>query len=157
TAFRNVTRIELVGVNDSGGIGWDDFRFCLASSASWTNYGTGFAGTNGVPAFTLEQDPVLGTTVTADLGDSATIATVAVVFAGVQQTVLPTSKGGDLLVVPLFTASLPVPSAGTTLDADIPNDPSLCGAEIFAQAIEADGGAAKGLSFTAGLQLHLGY
>lgn len=27
TAFNNVTRIEIVGITDSNGLGWDDFRF----------------------------------------------------------------------------------------------------------------------------------
>jgi hypothetical protein len=157
TSFHDVTRVELIAISDANGIGWDDFRFCLASSASWTNYGNGFPGTLGIPSFTMEQDPVLGTTVTADLGNSAGIDTRALIFVGSQQTSVPTSKGGDLLVIPLFYVLVPLPIAGAALDADIPNDPTLCGADVFAQAIEEDAGAAKGTSFTAGLKLHLGY
>jgi hypothetical protein len=156
TSFNNVTRIEITAINDAGGIAWDDFNFCLSSSASWSNYGSGFPGTLGVPGLTAEEDPILGTTVTLDLGNSLGATTTAMLMTGVQQAVIPTAKGGDLLLVPLLFVPLALPATGTTLSGNIPNDPSLCGVSAFAQALELDAGAAHGLSFTAGLQLTLG-
>jgi hypothetical protein len=152
-----VTRIEIVAISDVGGIGYDDFNFCVASSASWSNYGSGFAGTAGVPTLTAETTPILGTQVTLDLSNSLGATTPALLITGVQQSVIPTTKGGDLLVVPLLFVPLSLPATGTTLTGGIPNDPSLLGVQAFAQALEIDAGAAQGLSFTAGLALTLGY
>jgi hypothetical protein len=156
TSFKNVTRIEITGITDVGGIGWDDFNFCLGSSASWSNYGSGFPGTLGVPGFTAESNPILGATVNLDLANSLGANTPALLMTGVQQAVIPTSKGGDLLLVPLQFVPLALPATGTTLSGTIPNDPGLCGVSAYAQALELDGGAAHGLSFTAGLALTLG-
>jgi hypothetical protein len=157
TAFHNVTRIEIGGITDAGGIAWDDFDFCLASSASWSNYGSGFAGTLGVPGLTAQSNPVLGGALTLDLGNSLGATTPALLISGVQQAVIPTSKGGDLLLVPLLFVPLSLPATGASFNGSLPNDPDLCGVQIFAQGLELDAGAAHGLSFTAGLQLTLGY
>jgi hypothetical protein len=157
TAFHAVTRIELVAINDAGGIGWDDFLFCPASAASWSNYGSGFAGTHGIPALTAQSNPVLGSAVTLALGNSLGATTPALFMTGVQQALIPTSKGGDLLLVPLLFVPLSLPASGTTFAGAIPNDPGLVGVQLFAQALELDAGAAHGLSFTAGLDLVLGY
>jgi hypothetical protein len=157
TSFHDVTRIEITGITDVGGIGLDDFNFCIASSASWSNYGSGFAGTLGVPAFTAESTPIIGAAVTLDLGNSLGATTSALLMTGVQQGVIPTSKGGDLLLVPLLFVPLSIPATGTTVSGSVPNDPSLLGVQAFAQALEIDAGAAHGLSFTAGLALTIGY
>ena len=45
---------------------------------------------------------------------------------------------------------------GDSFTGDIPDDPALCGVTIDLQAIEGDPGAAKGVSFTPGLELVLG-
>ena len=156
TAFGNVTRIEITAITDAGGIAWDDFSFCLTLSASWSNYGSGYPGTLGVPGLTAESNPVLGSSVTLDLGNSLGATTSALLMTGVQQAVIPTSKGGDLLLVPLIFVPLSLPATGTTFSGGVPDDPSLCGVSVFAQALELDGGAAHGVSFSAGLQLTLG-
>jgi hypothetical protein len=49
-----------------------------------------------------------------------------------------------------------IPAAGVPLSYDIPIDAALCGLEVDVQAIESDAGAAKGVSFTAGLELIFG-
>ncbi|MBM4014688.1 MAG: calcium-binding protein [Planctomycetes bacterium] len=130
------------------------FHYCLP--ASWSNYGSGFAGALGVPAFTLRADPVLGTTVTADLADSTGQGTLAVVLIGLDSAQIPTGFGGTLLVSPIGSITLAVPAGGATIDADLPDDEALCGVSYFAQALELDAAAAKGVSFTAGLELALG-
>jgi hypothetical protein len=55
----------------------------------------------------------------------------------------------------LYTFVLPMPSL--TFDGDLPSDPALAGTILDLQVIEADPAAAKGLSFTPGLELVLGW
>jgi Tol biopolymer transport system component len=130
-------------------------EFTLAD-ASWTNYGAGFAGTHGVPAFTAGAVPRLGTTVTLALDSSSGGFAPGLLFLGLQRGSLVSSLGGDLLVVPLVTQVIALSPAGATFTGDLPLDLSLCGVTIDLQAIELDAGAAKGVSFSAGLELLLG-
>jgi hypothetical protein len=125
--------------------------------ATWTNYGAGFPGTNGVPSLTSQVDPVLGTTVTLDLANSLGSSTVGALFLGFQRSQIHTSKGGDLLVVPFLTIFLNIPANGISIAGDLPDDDTLCGFAVDLQAIEIDSGAAKRLSFTPGLELVLGH
>jgi hypothetical protein len=157
TSFNNVTRVELVGITDAGGMGWDDFVFCLGSSASWTNYGTGFSGTLGVPSLVAQNRPILGGSVTITLGNSLGTTTPALLILGLSRASIPTNKGGTILVLPLLWIPLSVPPAGQPLAGSLPNDPQLCGTAVDFQGLELDAGAASGFSFTAGLELHLGY
>jgi streptogramin lyase len=124
--------------------------------ATWTNFGAGFPGTNGIPGFTAEADPVLGTTLTLDLDNSAGAATTGVLFIGFQRTDIPSTWGSDLLVVPRQVLTIPLAAGVNTFTGDIPDDPTLSGLALELQAIESDPGAAKGISFTAGLELLLG-
>jgi hypothetical protein len=124
--------------------------------AYWSNYGAGFPGTNGIPSLTSQADPVLGTTVTIDLSNSAGSSTIALLLIGYQRAQIPTGPGGDLLVVPSVVAFLNLPAAGQSYSGDIPDDDALCGFKVDVQAIESDSGAAKRISFTPGLELVLG-
>ncbi len=124
--------------------------------ASWANYGAGFPGTFGVPSLTAQSDPVLGTALDVDLGNSSGLFSVTLLLVGYQQASLHSSLGGVLLVIPSSAVLMVLPPAGTTLASLLPADPSLCGFEIDTQALESDPGAAKGVAFTAGLQLILG-
>jgi hypothetical protein len=124
--------------------------------AGWSNYGTGFPGNLGIPAFTARADPVLATTVTLDLGNSNGAATFGLLFAGLGRAQIHSSFGGDLLVAPLFVIAVPVPASGAAFTWSVPSDPSLVGVLVDLQALEADVAAAKGVSFTAGLELELG-
>jgi Tol biopolymer transport system component len=125
--------------------------------ATWTNYGAGFAGTNGVPSFTSSAAPVLGTSIQLDLANSLAYPTVGLLFAGFQRASLGTNRGGDLLVAPAFTVPITFSYGGDLFDFAVPNDPALAMVPIDLQALEADPGAAKGVSFSAGLELVLGY
>ena len=125
--------------------------------ATWTNYGVGFPGTNGVPSFTSQADPVLGTTVTLDLANSYGTETVGLLIVGFQRTTIHTNWGSDVLADPLITRVLVLPASGASLSDLIPNDDDLCGFTLDLQAIEADPGAVKGVSFTQGLELVLGH
>jgi cold shock CspA family protein len=137
---------------------WDVFvhERCI-TDATWANYGAGFSGTNGVPTFTAESDPVLGSSLTVDLGDSSGGLSIGLLFIGFAQTVIHSALGGDLLVVPAITSVVGLAPSGMLLTGAIPNDGALCGFEIDLQAIESDPGATKGVSFTPGLELTLGH
>jgi sugar lactone lactonase YvrE len=124
--------------------------------ASWTNYGAGFPGTHGVPSFTAQQPPVLGTTMTLDLANSLGQPTIGLVCVGYTRIVLPSTWGGDLLVDPTWVVPISFWYGSDSFNWDVPNDPSLTGMTIDVQGLESDPGAAKGVSFTAGLELVLG-
>jgi Tol biopolymer transport system component len=121
--------------------------------ASWSNYGSGFSGTQGVPTLTARQAPKLGSTITVDQSNSYGMPTLAVVLVGLQQTSLPTNRGGTLLVVPSIVLLVTFSYGGNSYTGSIPDDQALCGTEIDLQSIEFDPGAALGFSFTPGLQL----
>jgi Tol biopolymer transport system component len=142
---------------DTNGV-WDVFvhEFC-SIAASWSNYGVGFPGTTGIPTFTSRQNPVLGTTIARDLANSYGSPTLGLLLIGFQQASLHTNRGGDLLVVPAVVIPISFSYGGDTFTGDIPRDWSLCGIRLEAQAVEADPGAAKGVSFTSGLELVLGH
>jgi hypothetical protein len=128
-----------------------------ATFAMWSNYGSGFPGTNGVPSFSSRQNPGFGATITLDLANSYGAQTAGLLFVGFQRTSLHSNWGGDLLVVPALVIPIGLAIGGDSFSGTIPLDVSLCGTTVYAQAIEADPGAAKGVSFTAGLELVIGY
>jgi hypothetical protein len=121
------------------------------------NYGAGWPGKNGIPALTAQQDPEVGSAIDIDVGNSLGATTVGLLFVGLQSANAPTSKGGTILVVPLFSIVLSLPAAGITLSDTLPDDPALYFLDVYLQALEADSFASKGLSFTPGLQLHCGF
>jgi cold shock CspA family protein len=125
--------------------------------ATWSNYGSGFPGSNGIPAYVPRWNPHLGMTLNLDLDNSSGTATVGVLFLGLQRTTIHSNSGGDLLVVPVITMPVSIPAGGASFSGAIPDDSSLGGIRIDLQAIEFDSGAAKGVSFTQGLELMLGY
>jgi hypothetical protein len=98
---------------------------------------------------------LLGSTPTLDLANWYRKFSVALLFVGFQQTSTHSGWGGDLLVVPKLTIAMRLPRSGTSFTDDIPYDGSLCGFDVDLQAIESDPGAARGVSFTQGLELVL--
>jgi hypothetical protein len=157
TAFSDVTRVELTGIADQSGVTWDDFEFGVDVLASWSNYGSGFGGTIGIPTIAAQSNPVLGQPITIALGNSRGSTTPGLLLVGAASANILTSKGGTLLVAPLLWIPVSVPSTGLQLPGTIPADVQLCGASGYVQALELDPGAAFGFSFTDGLQLTFGY
>ena len=157
TAVAFVSVASKLVAGDTNGVADGFVQQRCAIDATWSNYGAGFPGTNGVPSFTSQADPVLGSTVTLDLANSYGTSTVGLLFVGFQRTQIHSSWGGDLLVVPVLTLLVNLAPGGTSFTGDIPYDESLCGFTIDLQAIELDRGAAKGVSFTPGLELVLGH
>ena len=123
--------------------------------ASWSNYGTGHPGTNGIPKLTIDADPVLGSTITLLADNSLGALTTGVLFIGLSDACLPL-KDGKLLVNPLVIFIVPVPPAGLALPGSIPCNTGLCGISLFLQLLEVDPGASRGISFTPGLEMILG-
>jgi WD40 repeat protein len=148
------TNLVADDTNDSGDIFVRD-RGPLR--AAWLNLGAGFPGTLGVPALTARTAPVLGSSVTIDLGDSCGDYAVALLVVGFEPASIHSSWGGDLLVVPFSSELVGVSPWGTFFFGDIPDDEALSGCVVELQALESDPGAAKGVSFTPALKLVLGH
>jgi hypothetical protein len=129
----------------------------VTAVADWKNYGAGWAGTNGIPAFTARADPVVGKSLKLDLDNSAGVSTAGMLVLGLSKANIPTGKGGSLLVTPFLFLPLSLPAGGLTLSGQVPDDPALYGFHLYLQALEADAGASKGLSFTRGLDLFFGF
>lgn len=126
------------------------------TTASATNYGSGFPGLGGVPSLTASAPPVLGLSTTIDVTDSFIFNTTGLLLFGTSQANIPTSAGGTLLVSPLLMMPIAIPTIGASLPGTLPADPSLCGVHGYLQVIELDHFAAHHLSFTPGLDLQLG-
>jgi Tol biopolymer transport system component len=128
-----------------------------AELAAWSNYGAGYAGTHGVPNLTARADPVLGTSLTLDVENSSGAPAAATLLLGLHRASIPTGKGGTLLVDAFLFLPVALPAVDLPLGGSLPDDPTLVGAIVDLQAVEADPGAAYRLSFTPGLELTLGY
>jgi hypothetical protein len=128
----------------------------VAPPASWSNYGTGWAGTLGVPSLVAESNPVVGQPISIDVGNSAGVATIGVLAVGAASASKPTALGGTLLVDAYAWTIFALPSTGYVFADTIPDDPALDGVDFYLQALEADGGASRHVAFSAGLDLLLG-
>jgi Tol biopolymer transport system component len=126
-------------------------------AAASSGYGSGLAGTFGVPSFDLAAPPVLNQPFDVALGNSLGKWTLALFLIGTQSQDLPSGLGGDLLVVPQWTQLFVVGPAGFDLTGTIPPEEQLTTLSFFLQALELDAGAPKGVSFTAGLELDVGF
>jgi hypothetical protein len=124
--------------------------------AHWTNYGTGFPGTLGVPSLQGLDNPGINTIFSVSIGNSLGSATLGLLLIGLAPTDFITSAGGHLLVIPTWPAFLSIATSGVNLSGAIPNDLSLLGLHIYMQVIESDPGAAKRISFSTGLDAMIG-
>lgn len=141
--------------DDTNGVS-DVFVYDLAA-AWWSNYGRGYYGTWGEPTLTASDDPVIGTSITVDLSNSRGVSTSALFFFGISTASVAIWHGdAEIVVDPLLVTVVFVPDTGLSIDFDIPDDPTLVGLSLFAQALELDPGADYKLSLTPGLQLTLG-
>lgn len=131
-------------------------RTLPAADASWQEYGSGYAGSNGVPSFSASADPEYGAAFTLDVGNSANRFTPAFLLIGEEAASLPTRDGGTLLVELSLMIPLALWPSGLSVPVDIPDDVDLCGATFYVQVVAVDPGATHGLSFTAGLALVVG-
>jgi hypothetical protein len=136
---------------------WDlAFQTWVFSPATFSNYGAGHPGTNGVPSLTSSATPVLGTTPNLLLGNSAGAPTLGAIFFGDTPISVPTPWGGTALLFPIASLGLVVPAAGAQIPLTIPLDPGLCGFSLYMQAVVVDAGATQSIAFTPGLVFVLG-
>ncbi len=126
----------------------------IASSA---NYGSGWAGSTGVPSLTATTRPEPGTTLTLRATNSrGGLTTSGVLLLGVQRENLPTPFGGSRLVNPLIQETIPLAPFRADTNLPLPADRNLCGTTWHTQVVMLDPGASAGLAFTPGLTLNLG-
>jgi len=143
--------------DDTNGVD-DVFVHDLCSAdATWSNYGDGFPGRFGIPSITSLTDPVLGKRQTIHCDSSSGDYSVALVLIGWEDAFIPSDKGGVLLLIPEISILVPLGPDGIWISALLPGEETLCGTEVFLQAVELDPAAQAGLSFTPGLKLVLGY
>lgn len=132
-------------------------QWWYGAPAYTSHYGSGLAGTFGTPQLSALGKPLLGATFDVALTNSRLATTTALLLLGTTAINVP-YKGGALLVqADLASLYISLPSLGTVLSEDLPNDPTLNGLELFVQVLEADPGAVKKISMTDGLKLHLGW
>jgi hypothetical protein len=146
--------VVIGGSSFNGGDGIVELWRTVAASAA--HYGTGWAGTFGIPTLHARTDPVIGQSLDLFLDNSLGAKTSGLFLLGLSQTSLKTGKGGILLVDPLLWLPLAIPAGGLTISGMVPDDPALYGVDLDLQALEFDAGASNGISFTDGLDLTLG-
>jgi hypothetical protein len=146
----------LFGGRGFGSFLGDTWTWDGAGDASWTNYGSGWPGTNGIPSFTATGDPVLCGPITLELANSLGASTTAVLFLGLAPTDQLTSYDGHVLVALTNLFLLGLPGAGLGIPGIVPCENALCGRSVYLQALEVDPGASRGVSFTPGLKLVFG-
>ena len=145
--------------SSGGACNFDDVNFRPAGT--FTNYGTGLAGSGGItPTITGADAPNVGKKLKIEVG-SGIGGGQGVLLLGTAQLSFP-FFGGTLLVLPdLPSLTYTLDGAGNgmgtkTLSIGIPNNPNLAGANVYGQALTIDAGAAQGISFTDGLCVTIG-
>ncbi len=161
----NVLEMDVSGSFANGRMGFYNFSqagvtynaFTLDCPATWSNYGAGWAGTNGVPSLTLSSPPVLGTTIDIQMGNaSGTDANSCFVY-GFDDTPMMSGFGGMWMVDVIGIVPFhPIPAGGLNEPYAVPDLIELCGVEMFAQLVQADPGASQGVSFSEGLRVVFG-
>jgi len=128
-----------------------------ALPAAWANYDAGFPGTYGVPTITSRDLPILGATLTVDVGNSYARPTWGVLLVGSARATIPTNRDGVILVESTVVVPITFSYSSDSFVGVLPFDFALIGTTLNLQALENDPGAAKGVSFTPGLELVLGW
>lgn len=148
-----VTGADTIAGIDSGAAWFYNSHPCPADSM---HYGTGHPGTNGTPAFLTHGNPKLGANYKLLFTNSLGAPTQAWFFLGFAPASIPL-KDGTLLVDIFQTLTFPMGSGTLPLNPDLPDDPKLCGVSVFLQGLVIDPGASRGVAFSKGLELQLGY
>lgn len=131
-------------------------NMCMWACASWSNYGIGLSGTNGVPSLTLSANPVHNASITLNASNSLGAATRGLLIIGLTADSTP-FLGGTLLASQQVLAVVQVPAAGLSLPVTVPSVSQICtGTPLYVQILEVDSGAPQGLSFSPGLRLVVG-
>jgi hypothetical protein len=126
-----------------------------ATTASWSNYGSGLPGALQVPTLTSPSTPVLGANFPVEVGPSTIFNSTAFWLLGDSEVAIPLF-GGTLLVNPFQIEAFTLTAFGSTLDFPIPDAPNFCGAEFFIQVMALDNAAVEGVAISPGMQVILG-
>ncbi|MEW6747294.1 MAG: hypothetical protein AB1486_31575 [Planctomycetota bacterium] len=127
------------------------------NAAAWSNYGSGWPGTNGVPCLVSGGQPLVCGKLSLTICNSSGTSTAGLLLLGASATDLPTRWDGRLLVEPRWVLPLMLPPGGTSIPAmGVACDLSWCGLHWFLQVLELDPGASRGISFSQGLELTFG-
>jgi agmatine/peptidylarginine deiminase len=155
-------RVRVVARDAGGRTGGDasDLAFAIAGAgcpAGTASYGSGKPGLRGVPVLTSPAPPVLGGAWTLALSN-ALPSWPAVLVVGLQPASFP-FDGGTLLALP--SGLIPIttgPGGDWTMVLALPDQPALCGVNVFFQVgVPNDPGAAgAGWALTAGLRATAG-
>ena len=115
-----------------------------------------FARWNTSLWYTATDNPYVCEPFTVQLGNSPGQTTNGLLFIGFREANVPIAGSGTILVEPSFTLLLSIPPGGLSLTQTLPCDNSVCGLEVYLQALQLDGNAVGGLSFTQGLKAVFG-
>jgi hypothetical protein len=151
------------GVSRPQGAGVDVGAFELGPSPAFGSMGPGLAGTGGLtPALVGVGTPTPGNAISLDTSNGIGGA-LGLLAVGIELQPPAPLLGGSLYVVPQWTFGV---SLGGTIGAaaagassfplTIPDDMSLVGVTLAAQAAYVDPGAVQGVSLTNGLRITLG-
>jgi hypothetical protein len=126
------------------------------SRVNWhSTFGTGLAGTLGIPGLDLDAEPVLGQDFGVEIGNSNPGNAVGYLHVGFTQAAIPV-KGGTLYTLPWQSIGVLLAPGTSTYTFQMPFDLSLIQFEVFLQVTTPDPGAPVGRSFTNGLQIVFG-
>ena len=125
---------------------------------AWELYGDGTPGTLGVPSFALAEAPRVGQPLEFQMGNSLGLESDACLFLAGSAGEFETMLGTILFDLPFFTVFVlhPFDAEGGTKLVGVPADPSLAGAELFAQLTVADPGSATGYAWSRGMRILIG-
>lgn len=123
--------------------------------ATWAHYGSGVAGTFGVPTLFLSSAPVQGSNIGVNIGSVTDFQTVALLVIGVQKLELPI-LGGTLLVNPIAISGHVLAIGGGWIGFKVPDAPQHCGLHVYMQALQQNPHAPEGWAFSPGVDMKLG-
>ncbi len=156
---------HVAGLGDLNGDGFAEVAFSEATGAwvhsgkaydsTWDLYGTGVAGSNGLPEIAPSGDPTICAAWQLDLRSAAPATSPALILVGAVAVDLPSAYGGSILAAPNATVALVLPN-GTTSIQVAPCNVMLTGVEAYLQLLHQDAGAPAGIAFSRGLHLVLG-
>ncbi|MBK9387125.1 MAG: hypothetical protein IPN34_20105 [Planctomycetes bacterium] len=144
---------EYVPARDDWGTAIAHVRFSCARAEP---YGSGLAGTLGIPTLSTPAAPSLGRLFALFFSNSRGAATPGALIFGTQQASLPIFGGTLLVQPPGVVIGIGLPLGQAILPFAIPSDPTLLCVPFYAQGLVVDPGAAQGIAMTRGLELVVG-
>jgi hypothetical protein len=137
-----------------------EVRQNCVQTAQWSNYGSGWPGTLGIPTLGLGSAPRVGESVSVLVESSSLVPTIGCLGISPFQASVPTPAGGTILIDPYHPSALMIeflamPGANV-VELALPYELTGCGTAVYLQVGLFDLGASNGYSFTDGLCALLG-